>query len=139
MRGPGPQQLLCQEPPWGELVAVDVNTGNIAWKVPLGITESFPEGKQRTGRPGNGGTIATASGLVFVAATDDARIRAFASRTGKELWTFKLNGAAQATPLTYEARDGKQYVVIAATGGGFFGNPVTDDAIVAFSLDESLE
>ena len=136
VRGAGAQQLLCQEPPWGELVAVDVNTGNIAWKVPLGITESFPEGKQNTGRPGNGGTIATAGGLVFVAATDDARFRAFNSRTGKELWTTRLNGAAQATPITYEARDGKQYVVVAATGGGFFGNPVTDDAIVAFSLDD---
>jgi quinoprotein glucose dehydrogenase len=136
VRGSGVQQLLCQEPPWGELVAVDVNSGNIAWKVPLGITESLPEGKQNTGRPGNGGTIATASGLVFVAATDDARFRAFNSRTGKELWTMKLNGAAQATPITYEARDGKQYVVVAATGGGFFNNPVTDDAIVAFSVDE---
>jgi quinoprotein glucose dehydrogenase len=49
---------------------------------------------------------------------------------------MKLNGAAQATPITYEARDGKQYVVVAATGGGFFNNPVTDDAIVAFSVDE---
>ncbi len=139
VRGPGVQQLPCQEPPWGQLVAVDVNTGNIAWRVPLGITEGFPEGKQNTGRPGNGGAIATAGGLVFVAATDDARFRAFESRTGKELWTFRLNGAAQATPITYEARDRKQYVALAATGGGFFGNPVTDDAIVAFALDESAK
>ncbi len=136
VRGPGVQQLPCQEPPWGELVAVDVNTGDIAWKVPLGITEGLPEGKQNTGRPGNGGTIATAGGLVFVAATDDGRFRAFDSKAGKELWTVRLNGAAQATPMTYEARDGKQYVALAATGGGFFGNPVTDDAIVAFALDD---
>jgi quinoprotein glucose dehydrogenase len=137
VRGTGEQQLPCQAPPWGELVAVNVNTGDIAWKVPLGITESLPEDKQNTGRPGNGGTIATASGLVFVGATDDSRFRAFDSKTGKELWTVKLSGAAQATPMTYQGRDGKQYVVIAATGGGFFGNPVTGDAIVAFALDDS--
>lgn len=136
VRGVGPQQLPCQQPPWGELAAVNVNTGEIAWKVSLGVTDNLPAGKQNTGRPGNGGTIATGSGLVFVGATDDARFRAFDSKTGKELWTVKLGGAAEATPMTYEARNGKQYVVIAATGGGFFSNPVTDDSIVAFALAE---
>ena len=68
--------------------------------------------KQNTGRPGNGGPIATAGGLVFVGATDDARFRAFDAKTGKELWTFKLGGAANATPSTYLGKDGKQYVVI---------------------------
>jgi quinoprotein glucose dehydrogenase len=135
VRGSGTQQLPCQEPPWGELAAVNVNTGQIAWKVPLGITDSLPEGKNNTGRPGNGGTIVTAGGLVFVGATDDARFRAFDAKTGKEVWTTKLNGAAEATPMTYEGRDGKQYVVITATGGGFFGNPVTDDSILAFALE----
>jgi quinoprotein glucose dehydrogenase len=137
VRGTGAQQLPCQQPPWGQLAAVNVNTGDIAWKVPLGVTDGLPEGKNNTGRPGNGGTIATAGGLVFVGATDDSRFRAFDSKTGKELWTVKLNGAAQATPMTYEGRDGKQYVVIAATGGGFFGNPVTDDSIVAYALEGS--
>ena len=135
VKGPGVQQLPCQQPPWGQLAAVNVNTGEIAWKVPLGVTDGFPEGKQNTGRPGNGGTIATASGLVFVGATDDARFRAFDSKTGRELWTVKLKGVAEATPITYEGRDGKQFVVIAATGGGFFGNPVTDDSIIAYALD----
>jgi quinoprotein glucose dehydrogenase len=135
VKGPGVQQLPCQQPPWGQLVAVNVNTGDIAWRVPLGLTEGFPEGKQNTGRPGNGGTIATASGLVFVGATDDARFRAFDSKTGKELWTEKLKGVAQATPITYEGRDGRQFVVITATGGGFFGNPVTDDSIIAYALE----
>lgn len=137
IRGAGTQQLPCQQPPWGELAAVNVNTGEIAWKVPLGVTDNLPEGKNATGRPGNGGTIATAGGLVFVGATDDARFRAFDSRTGKELWTVKLSGAAEATPMTYEGRDGKQYVVIASTGGGFFGNPVTGDSIVAFALEDA--
>ena len=137
VKGSGTQQLPCQQPPWGQLAAVNVNTGEIAWKVPLGVTDSLPEGKHNTGRPGNGGTIATAGGLVFVGATDDARFRAFDARTGKELWTVKLKGAAEATPMTYQGRDGKQYVVIASTGGGFFGNPVTDDSIVAFALDDA--
>jgi quinoprotein glucose dehydrogenase len=137
IRGADAQQLPCQQPPWGQLTAVNVNTGEFAWRVPLGITESLPPEKQNTGRPGNGGTIATASGLVFVAATDDGRFRAFDAKTGKELWTFKLPGAAQATPMTYQARDGKQYVVIAATGGSFFGNPTTGDSIMAFALGDA--
>ena len=126
--------MFCQQPPWGQLTAVNVNTGEFAWRVPLGITESLPPEKQNTGRPGNGGTIATAGGLVFVGATDDSRFRAFDARTGQELWTFKLPGAAQATPMTYQGADGRQYVVIAATGGGFFGNPVTSDSVIAFAL-----
>jgi quinoprotein glucose dehydrogenase len=130
-----PQQLPCQQPPWGQLSAINVNTGEFAWRVPLGITESLPPDKQKTGRPGNGGTIATAGGLVFVAATDDSRFRAFDAKAGKELWTIKLPGAAQATPMTYQGKDGKQYVVITATGGGFFNNPTTDDSIMAFALD----
>jgi len=129
-----PQQLPCQQPPWGELTAVNVNTGEFAWRVPLGVTDSLPADKQKTGRPGNGGTIATAGGLVFVGATDDSRFRAFDARTGKELWTFRLGGAAEATPITYQGRDGRQYVVITATGGGFFNNPVTDDSVTAFAV-----
>ncbi len=135
IRGSTTQQLPCQQPPWGELVAVNVNTGDVAWKVPLGVTDSLPDGKQNTGRPGNGGAIVTAGGVIFVGATDDARFRAFDAKTGKELWTVKLPGAAEATPITYQGRDGKQYVVITATGGGFFNNAVTGDAVVAFSLD----
>jgi quinoprotein glucose dehydrogenase len=132
--GPGTQQLPCQQPPWGQLAAVDVHTGEVAWQVPLGITESLPADKQRTGRPGNGGTIATAGGLVFVGATDDARFRAFDARDGREVWDTVLPGAAEATPMSYLGADGRQFVVIAATGGGYFGNPTTGDAVVAFAL-----
>ena len=135
IRGATSQQLPCQQPPWGELAAINVNTGEIEWKTPLGVTDALPQGKQNTGRPGNCGTIATASGLVFVGATDDARFRAFDAKTGKELWTVKLPGAAEATPITFEGADGKQYVVITATGGGFFNNPVTGDSVIAFALD----
>jgi quinoprotein glucose dehydrogenase len=129
--------MMCQQPPWGQLTAVNVNTGEFAWRVPLGITESLPPEKQKTGRPGNGGPIATAGGLVFIGATDDARFRAFDARNGRELWTFKLGGAANATPSTYLGRDGKQYVVITSTGGGFFNAPLTDDSIMAFALPGS--
>jgi quinoprotein glucose dehydrogenase len=135
LAGKDAQQYPCQQPPWGELTAVNVNTGEFAWRVPLGVTDSLPEGKQNTGRPGNGGTIATAGGLVFIAATDDSRFRAFDAKTGKELWTVKLGGAAEATPMTFLGRDGKQYVVITGTGGGFFNNPVTDDSVTAFALE----
>jgi quinoprotein glucose dehydrogenase len=135
VRGVDSQQLMCQQPPWGQLTAIDASTGAFVWRVPLGVTDSLPPDKQRTGRPGNGGTIATAGGLVFVGATDDSRFRAFDAKTGQELWTYKLRGAAEATPMTYEGRDGKQYVVIASTGGGFFNNPVTDDSIIAFDVE----
>ncbi len=126
--------MYCQQPPWGQLTAVNVNTGEFAWRVPLGITESLPPEKQKTGRPGNGGTIATAGGLVFVGATDDARFRAFDARTGNEVWTVRLGGAANATPITYLGRDGRQFVVTTSTGGGFFNAPLTDDSIMAFAL-----
>jgi quinoprotein glucose dehydrogenase len=128
--------MMCQQPPWGQLTAVNVHTGEFAWRVPLGITDTLPPDKQKTGRPGNGGTIATAGGLVFVGATDDARFRAFDAKTGSELWTVKLGGAAQATPSTYLGKDGKQYVVITSTGGGFFDSPLTDDSIIAYALPE---
>jgi len=136
IRGSDTQQLLCQQPPWGQLSAIDLSTGEFVWRVPLGITESLPPDKQHTGRPGNGGTIATAGGLVFVGATDDGRFRAFDAKNGRELWTYKLGGAAEATPMTYQGSNGRQYVVTTSTGGGFFGNPVSDDSIVAFRLPE---
>ncbi|HTH01833.1 MAG TPA: pyrroloquinoline quinone-dependent dehydrogenase [Vicinamibacterales bacterium] len=126
--------MLCTQPPWGQLTAINVNTGEFAWRVPLGITDTLPPDKQKTGRPGNGGSIATAGGLVFVGATDDSRFRAFDAKTGKELWVVKLGAAAHATPSTYQGRDGRQYVVITSTGGGFLDAPTQDDSITAFAL-----
>lgn len=126
--------MPCQQPPWGELLAVNVNTGDIAWRVPLGITDSLPQGKQNTGRPGIGGPIATAGGLVFVGATDDNRFRAFDAKTGKELWSYKLDAAAGSVPSTYQGKDGRQYVVVTSTGNPFAAEPATSDAITAFAL-----
>jgi quinoprotein glucose dehydrogenase len=119
------------------LVAVNVNTGKIAWRSTLGVTDSLPEGKQNTGRPGLGGAIVTASGLIFIGATDDARFRAFDETTGKEIWTVKLPAAAESTPITYADTRGNQYVAVVATGGGLIGAPLLSDAVIAYSLTGS--
>jgi len=126
----------CQKPPWGQLVAVNAASGEIAWAVPLGVTEQLPEAKQRTGRVNLGGPIATAGGLVFIGATNDRRFRAFSSRTGAELWAAKLELNAHAVPITYLGADGKQYVAIVAAGAGEIDGADTPDAqaLVAFSL-----
>jgi quinoprotein glucose dehydrogenase len=123
--------LPCIRPPWERLFAVNVNTGEIAWEAPLGITEGLPPAKQNTGRAGAfAGPIATAGGLVFIGATSDSRFRAFDSKTGKELWSTKLAYTASAVPITYAGRDGKQYVAVVASGAGR-GN---DQALMVFGL-----
>jgi quinoprotein glucose dehydrogenase len=127
-------RLMCQQPPWGTLSAIDVNTGEIAWQTPLGVSDNLPLALQNTGRPNVGGPIATAGGLVFIAATDDSRFRAFDARTGRELWTYKLGASGHATPITYQGTDGKQYVAIVGTGGSFLDSPVSDDALTVFRL-----
>ena len=126
--------IPCQNPPFGELVAVNVNTGDVAWKVPLGIVEELEaKGIKNSGALNLGGSIATASGLVFIGATNDSRFRAFDSRTGKQLWTEKIDASAYTVPITYLGRDGKQYVAVTAGGGSFWASP-TSDSIVAFAL-----
>ncbi|HXQ25823.1 MAG TPA: pyrroloquinoline quinone-dependent dehydrogenase [Candidatus Acidoferrales bacterium] len=121
----------CQKPPWESLSAVNVNTGEIAWQVPLGITEELPEAKRHTGRAGAfAGPIATAGGLVFIGATSDNRFRAFDSKTGKELWSTKLGYTATAVPITYQGKNGKQYVAIMAASGG----EGSDQALVVYAL-----
>jgi quinoprotein glucose dehydrogenase len=105
----------CQRPPWGRLMAVDTTTGDFAWTVPLGITEQLPADKQRTGRPLLAGPIVTASGLVFIASTDDNRFRAIDARSGRELWVTKLERRGNADPFTFAAANGRQYVGIVAT------------------------
>jgi len=107
--------LPCQRPPWGRLVAVNANTGDIAWQVPLGTTDALAEGKRNTGGSGSAGPIVTAGGVVIVGATNDRRIRAFESKTGKELWAAQLPGQGNANPITYTGKNGKQYVAIVAT------------------------
>ena len=111
----GDENWPCQKPPWGRLTAINASTGDVAWQVPLGITEQLPEGKQNTGRPVLAGPIVTAGGLVFIASTDDNRFRALDAKTGKQLWVTKLARRGNADPITYGGRNGKQYVAVVAT------------------------
>jgi len=133
----GAQSWPCQKPPWGRLTAVNAATGDFAWQIRLGVTDELPEGKKNTGRIGFGGPIVTAGGLVFIGATNDKRFRAIDSKTGKELWETKLDYNAIAVPMTFQGKDGKQYVAITAANGGA---GVTDpdrrggESLVVFAL-----
>jgi glucose dehydrogenase len=131
----------CINPPWAELFAVNAKTGDIVWRVPFGTVDALAEkGFPNTGAPNTGAMVVTAGGLIFIGATDDGRFRAFDSRTGKELWTEKIDASAHTIPVTYKGRNGKQYVVVEAFGGpgivaltGFF-NDGPGDSVIAFAL-----
>jgi quinoprotein glucose dehydrogenase len=123
----------ASKPPWGTLNCLDLNTGKLVWRVPLGEHEELTaQGVKQTGTENFGGAIVTAGGLVFCAGTRDAKLRAFDAGTGLELWAARLPFAGTAPPATYEV-NGRQFVVVAATGGGKLGTPV-GDAYVAFAL-----
>jgi quinoprotein glucose dehydrogenase len=127
-------QYPCQKPPWAHLTAIDLNTGEFRWRVVLGeFDELTKKGIPKTGAPNLGGSIVTAGGLVFIAATNDKRIRAFDKDTGRQLWEARLPESGMATPMTYLGDNGKQYVVIAAGGGNDY-NDTVGGKVVAFSL-----
>jgi glucose dehydrogenase len=130
-------QWPCQKPPWGTLTSVDLTTSKIRWQVPLGLIEELAKrGIPPTGAPNLGGSIVTAGGLVFIAATNDSRFRAFDKDTGKEIWVTKLPASGHATPMTFRGKTtGKQFVVIAAGGGNKY-NKTYSDALVAFALPD---
>lgn len=132
----GPAAWPCQKPPWGELMAIDAATGDVAWRVPLGITEQLPEGRRRTGRLNVGGPIVTAAGLVFIGASNDRRFRAFDAETGDELWVTELPLSAHAVPITYAAPDGRQYVAIVAAGRHAIDDagPAGAESLIAYAL-----
>jgi quinoprotein glucose dehydrogenase len=134
-----PDGYPATAPPWGTLSAIDLNSGEYAWKIPLGeYPELAAKGVKDTGTENYGGPIVTAGGLVFIAATNfDRKFRAFDKRTGKLLWETELPLAGNATPITYEVA-GRQYVVIYATGGkagrGREPQQARDGSYVAFAL-----
>jgi quinoprotein glucose dehydrogenase len=128
-------RLPCQQPPWGRLHAVDLATGTIAWQVPFGNAPQLESrGLTGTGTPNLGGAIATSTGLVFIAGTNDRRFRAFDAASGRILWETTLEASGHATPVAYRsARTGREFIVLAAGGGGRFSTTVSD-TVVAFAL-----
>jgi quinoprotein glucose dehydrogenase len=121
------------KPPWGQLTAIDLNTGEFAWRATLGeFAELTKRGVPQTGTENFGGTIVTAGGLVFIGGTKDEKFHAFDASTGKLLWETTLPAGGYATPCTYSA-GGRQYVAIAAGGGGKLRTKA-GDLFVAFTL-----
>jgi quinoprotein glucose dehydrogenase len=129
----GEKRWSCAEPPWGELIAVNANTGDIAWRVTLGNFDELEALGIKAGAPSLGGAMTTAGNLVFIGATVDSKFRAFDARTGEELWVTTLDAPGHAIPSTYMGRDGKQYVVIPA-GGGTYLDSETSDSLIAYAL-----
>ncbi|MFN7999307.1 MAG: pyrroloquinoline quinone-dependent dehydrogenase [Bryobacteraceae bacterium] len=130
-------RVPCQNPPFGEMVAVDLKSGDIAWRSVLGRIEALEAiGVRNTGSVNLGGSIATAGGLIFIGATNDSRFRAFDSKSGKLLWETKLEASGHTIPITYVGRDGRQYVAIMAAGGGAFLGGGSSNSLVAFALPD---
>lgn len=125
------------KPPWGTLNAIDLNTGEYVWRVPLGeYKELTDRGIPVTGTENTGGPIATAGGLVFIAGTHDEKIRAFNKKTGEVVWEYQLPSGAFATPISYQI-NGRQYIVIAA--GGVRGGMKPGGNYIAFALPSGVE
>lgn len=132
--------LPCVRPPWGEMIAVDGNTGEIAWRRPLGEAEIYGAAGKNTGLINMGGSLATGGGLVFIGATGlgyygaktyQPVLRAFDSRNGAQLWSVRLSSPVESNPMSFVGKSGRQYVVVAESGSGSSDGEV---ALVAFAL-----
>jgi quinoprotein glucose dehydrogenase len=132
--------LPCVQPPWGEMIAVDGNTGEIAWRRPLGSAEVYGDVGAHTGMISLAGSLATAGGLVFIGATglgyigataEQPVFRAFDSRTGVELWSVRMSSPAESSPMSFVGKSGRQYIVVASSGSI---RPDGEVALIAFAL-----
>ncbi len=137
--------MSCLRPPWGHMIAVDGNTGEIAWKVNLGTTPQLEEGKRDTGANNSaGGAMATAGGLVFIGATNDGIFRAFDSDTGEVVWEEQMEYTANTIPMSYRGSDGKQYIAVVATGATAYGlvmregggGPANNEGVYVWALPD---
>lgn len=130
------------KPPWGLLTAISADTGDIKWQIPLGEYEELTkQGIPQTGTLNFGGTLVTASNLLFIGATCDSKFRAFDTQSGKLLWQFNLPASAYAAPMTYSIR-GQQFITIASSGGGYaksfgFDKGKTSNQFITFALPKS--
>jgi quinoprotein glucose dehydrogenase len=129
------QGFPANKPPWGALTSIDLNTGEVNWQVPLGTYPKLESrGHAATGTFNMGGPVITKGGLVFIGAAMDERFHAYDKDTGALLWEFQMDSGGYATPSVYEI-NGKQYVVIAAGGGGKPGTK-PGDKYYCFALPE---
>jgi quinoprotein glucose dehydrogenase len=134
--GDAEHHLLCGPTPWGELIAVNMNTGDVVYDKSVGVSEMLAPQYQNTGRPTGSGAFTTAGGLTFLGGTDDNRFRAFKTATGQQVWETKLTSSIEDSPITYQAADGRQFIAAAATGGGIgtADTTVTGDELIVWAL-----
>jgi quinoprotein glucose dehydrogenase len=126
----------CQQPPWGHLTAINLDTGEFRWRSVLGEYDDLTKrGIAKTGTPNLGGSLVTAGGLLFIAATNDGRFRAFDKDNGRQLWETRLPASGFANPMTYTGKKSKRQFVVIAAGGGNKYSTEFSDALVAFAIE----
>jgi glucose dehydrogenase len=122
--------MPCIQPPWGEMIAINGNTGDIAWRRPLGNAEIYGEAGAQTGLINRGSSLATAGGLVFMGGTpDQPLLHAYESRTGREVWTVRLASPMSSAPMSFVGKSGRQYIV-----AGISGRADAQISMIAFAL-----
>jgi quinoprotein glucose dehydrogenase len=131
-----PLGLPCNAPPWGTLVAVDLDDGRVRWEVPLGTMSDFAHmpAPRNWGSPSLGGPLVTAGGLVFIAAAMDHHLRAFDTNDGRKVWEAALPASAQATPMAYRVRPGGRQFIVIAAGGHHLMRTKLGDYLIAYAL-----